>query len=85
MDNDEKKLREWMQANIGGLKDDRSAASYALEFLMTSKANAEINHAEWLMTLDANEISQRLKSRSTELKTKIDSAIKLLDGSICVR
>ncbi len=35
-------LREWMQQTFGGLRDDRSDESYALEFLKTTKANLEL-------------------------------------------
>lgn len=37
----EKELREYMQQKYGGLRDDRSTASYALEFLKTAEANHE--------------------------------------------
>lgn len=39
MEDDEKELREWMELNIGGLRSDRSTASYALEFLKTAHSN----------------------------------------------
>lgn len=36
---DGKELREYMQETFGALRDDRSTASYALEFLKTERAN----------------------------------------------
>jgi hypothetical protein len=38
-DEDEIALRKWMEETFGTLRDDRSTASYALEFLKTGQAN----------------------------------------------
>lgn len=43
-------LREWMERNIGGLRDDRSTESYALEFLKTDHANLALAHRRFLLT-----------------------------------
>ena len=71
MEEDEKELREWMNANIRGLREDRSTASYALEFLKTSKANAEMNHAEWL--------TGNLVEKIEEIRKRIKDAVETLN------
>jgi hypothetical protein len=43
---DEKELREWMEATYKGLRPDRSTASYALESLKTERANREWHAAK---------------------------------------
>jgi hypothetical protein len=70
MDEDDKTLREWMATNVGGLREDRSTASYALEFLKTSKANAEMQHTEWL----AGNIEERIE----EVRNRIGKALETL-------
>lgn len=71
MENDEKELREWMEENIGGIREDRSAAGYALEFLKTAKANTELRDADWL--------ADGLLERVEAIRSKVNRAANILD------
>ena len=62
-DDEWNELRRWMDDNIRGLRDDRSTASYALEFLWTTHRNlrlaSERNHLQ-IMLSDARKIVERI-------------------------
>lgn len=42
-----KELRDWMEKNVGGLREDRSTESYALEFLRTAHSNLILSQKIW--------------------------------------
>ena len=50
---DEQELRTYMETEIGGLREDRSTCSYALEFLKTERANRELAQAKANLTAAA--------------------------------
>ncbi len=55
---DEKDLREWMQTTYGGLRDDRSTASYALEALKTERHNRMLHAAKANLTMAVEQLTQ---------------------------
>ena len=58
-----RELRDWMDKYIWGLRNDRSTASYALEFLKTGRRNLELCHSRTMLSImlsDAREIFERV-------------------------
>ena len=58
-----RELRDWMDKYIWGLRDDRSTASYALEFLKTGRRNLELCHSRAMLSImlsDARKIFERV-------------------------
>lgn len=56
-------LRAWMVKHIRGLRDDRSTASYALEFIKTQQHNLALLHARMslqIMMSDCRKIAERI-------------------------
>ena len=54
--NEDKALRQWMEENYGGLREDRSTASYALEFLKTERHNRAMHSARANLTMAVEQL-----------------------------
>ena len=68
-------LRQWMQAEFGGLREDRSTESYALEFLRTAQANlklaqekARLAHAAGQLTYFAGWVRELLEKLPKQIE-----------------
>ncbi len=55
---EDQELRAWMQSQYGGLVDDRSTASYALEFLKTADSNLKLAQVRSNLALTCKEIER---------------------------
>lgn len=53
-------LREWMQATFGGIRDDRSDESHALEHLKTLKSNLDLAQTRGQLNTALSELNKHL-------------------------